>query len=65
MQCPICEQLGLDSPALVKRCKMKEGRPPVWHWRCDQGDSGFVAEAHYRLLDKAGKIYVLDDDQAA
>jgi len=65
MQCPICEVLGDDNPVIVKSCKMSPGKPPMRHWgKCARGDNGFMTESHFKELDRAGKIFLLDSETA-
>jgi len=51
MPCPFC-----GDPALVKACKEKPGKGPMFYWRCDCDASGFFTLAHYKALDQGKKI---------
>ena len=50
MECPICASLGDDNPVIVKSCK--------------RGDNGFMTESHFKELDRAGKIFLLESETA-
>jgi len=56
MDCPFC-----DEPAMVKGCRpgTRGAIGQDWYWRCICGSRGFFPDAHYRQLDKMGKIKLL------